>query len=745
MKQFNFKEFNNGNGILDETVNGQITTIRYHDPTSNFKIFDVLDEKGRIVKCKGEAPAARIGLDIRCTGYYTNHHRYGMQFEIDTFQIILPTSSLGGLQGFLGSGMIEGLGFILAYEICNHFKTVEMVKQALHNPDLLTQVKGIGEKSAQIISASYISMEHIEHFLARCFDYGLDIKTAIKIYERHKDDALAILQGDPYSLLKISGVSWDTIDILAQEKLGFTEDHPSRISAAVGIGLQKGTRQEGHTFMYDWQLVDHVYPLLKRVPSPDDVRVAAEQNIISTADVSDNAGGIITTFYPRSLYIAENETAKTLVSMMLSSTPLNNATQLISQDALILDEVQKKAVINSLKNRVNIVTGGPGTGKTLLARTVLREMRLRGVINPLLCAPTGRAAKQMEKSTHYRASTIHRALGYDGENFRHDAYDPIPHRTVIMDEASMADINLFYHLLDALPVDSRLLMIGDVDQLPSVGPGNVLADIIDSNTVPYVRLRKIYRQGAGSNIPILSKAVNEYEDGDPLPDLPYLEDGADVGFIAADAQSIGGIIRELVTNRLPKMGFGEDDIQVLSPRRTGPGSVGELNKVLRAALNPGDPRNDFGRFRIRDKVMQITNVYEIAPGIDVMNGDMGRVVKFGENEKYIVIDIEDVAKVNYEVGDLKHVTHAYCITVHKSQGGQYPCVVLALLPEHGRLLYRSLLYTAITRAEHKLVIVGDKAAFAKAVRTTVSNKRQTLLMERLQDKLDEIATRGFEI
>ena len=725
-------------GLKDESVNGVVTSIVYDDVASDFKIFSVLTDEGDIVKCRGLVPSLRTGIDVRCTGGFTTHPKYGKQFNIDKYQVILSTGSLSGLQGFMASGIIDGLGFSRANEIVEHFQTIERIKEALHNPDILAQVNGIGFISAQIICSSYVQEEHMEAFLSKCFDYGLQIGAATKIYREYTVDAITILESDPYRLLSVDGVSWEVIDKMALEKLNIEPDHPSRISAALAEALKKGTWSTGNVYMDEEQLRDEVYQLLQRSPTIEDIETAAISGVISAEQRIDNLGDPMTIYYSTPLYLAETGVANRLIKMMTESKSLVDAETLLSKEAEILDLAQRKAVLNTLKNTVSVITGFPGTGKTLIEKMIIREFQLRDIHNPLLCAPTGRAAKQMEKSTRIKASTIHRALGYNGVFFAYNKDNPLPYRTVIVDEASMADISLFHHLVDALPENCRLLIIGDVDQLPSVGPGNVLADIIDSGAIPYVRLTHIYRQGAGSSIPILSKAVNEYVPGEPLPDLPLFSDGADVGFISAEPKSIDATICNLVKYRLPKMGFSETDIQVLSPRRKGFGSVESLNKILREALNPGNPKDDFGRFRIGDKVMQIKNVYNIEIGVDVMNGDQGQIVSFASDKKSIGVYIEGLKEISYSTADLKDLTHAYCITVHKSQGGQYPVVVLALLPQHGQLLYRSLLYTAITRAEQKIIIVGDKSAFARAIRTEESSLRQTLLMERLQDTLESI-------
>lgn len=720
-------------GIKDQSVSGMIVNILYEDATSDFKIFVVEGDGIERVKCRGTAPTLRLGLDVRCTGSYSTHPRYGKQFDVDGLQVILPTASLMGLQGFLSSGAVDGVGFTLAYEIVNHFKTVTAVKQALRDPQLLQQVNGIGEISAQTIASSYQAIEHRVAFLSKCFEYGLDTKIALQILEAYPGDPLAVLEGAPYDLLTIPGVPWDAIDEIALQQLHMDPSDPARISAGIGQGLKRGTLHTGNTFLYEDQLYDEVFPLLHRSPTTNDIETAAEKGVISAERVSSVEGNDIMIYYPTGLYTAEQKVATRLTAMVKNSTPVPSPQVFLSQEASILDTVQRSAVLNALQSSVSYITGFPGTGKTFLLKIILQELRMRDIHNPLLCAPTGRAAKQMEKSTHIKASTIHRALGFDGDHFLYNRHNPLTQRTIVVDEASMADINLFYHLVDALPNDARLIIIGDVDQLPSVGPGNILSDIIDSRAIPGVRLEKIYRQGKGSQIPRLSKSINEYQPGQPLPELPLFTDDLDVGFIPAHMGNIEAEIRLLVNYTLPHMGFGPDDIQVLSPRKTGPGSVDTLNKELREALNPGDPHDDFGRFRIGDKVMQTKNVYDILFGTDVMNGDQGWVRRVSGDGKSLFIEIEGVGEVPYTVADLKNLTHAYCITVHKSQGGQYPAVVLSLLPQHGRLLSRSLLYTAITRAEQKIIIVGDQTAFAKAVRTKESSLRQTLLMERLQD------------
>lgn len=718
--------------IKDQSVQGVVTDVYHENPGYDWKIFVIETESMERVKCLGEAPSLRIGMEVRCTGQFECHNRYGRQFNVGTFEMLVADDSLQGIHLFLSSGAIEGVNVGRANRIVSHFQDAESIKTAMSNPIELQKVDGIGPVSAEAIAASYQKMEHMVSFLSRCAEYGLHTKVAMRIYEEHTDNSLPILENRPYSLLSIPGVHWDIIDEIAIKHCNIDKDAPDRINAAIAHALHQSTWGTGDCFRFSDQFYDEVVALIKKPPMPADLSAATEAGVIVAVDIEMDGGDKEEVYYPYHLHYAEDNIATTLYNMINNSTPLPNPETLTSDRKDDLDPVQKEAVINALKHRVFYITGGPGTGKTFLEKIILDELSARNVRNPLLCAPTGRAAKQMEASTKFKASTIHRALGYDGESYVYGPGYPVEHKPVVVDETSMADVSLFHRLLSALPKDARLLMIGDVDQLPSVGPGNVLRDIIDSGVVPGVRLDKIYRQGRDSHIPQLSKAINEWQIESPIPEVPPFADGADIAFVDATQKDIDHEIRNLVQYQIPRMGFEHNDIQVLSPRRTGPGSIQSLNKVLRRALNPGDKRNDWGRFRPGDRVMQTKNAYGLG-GYDVMNGDQGTVLRVSDDRKALIVSIEGISgEIRYTVADAKNLTHAYAITVHKSQGGQYPVVVMALLPEHGRLLYRSLLYTGITRAQNKLIIVGDRSAFAKAVRTEESNLRQTLLMERLQ-------------
>jgi exodeoxyribonuclease V alpha subunit len=717
--------------IRDQTVEGEVSNIIYQDASTGFRVFNLRQEGGHLVKCAGNLPPVRSGLTVRCRGEW-EHTKYGKQFSTEQLTYRdTKTQDLDAYEAFLASGIVEGIGFMRAAKIVAHFDSVDAIKNAMWNPDALQEVDGIGPLLAQTIAAAYQEIDYLADYLTACAELDIDSKTAMKIFEALGANSLDVITTTPYELMAIPGIGWQAADEIALQT-GVELTSPLRINAGIGHATHRESWQAGDCYLHPNEVKEAASRLLRMRIKPQHVKEAEEAGAIIIEETQDHTYR----FYPRTLYDAETKLAKRLKTMLQEPHPLPRPETLTSSVRGILDPRQKEAVKLALKHRVAFITGGPGTGKSFILKVILEEFYARDHRNILFVAPTGKAAKRIQGATGQKAQTIHRALGFNGEGFAYDADHPIPYQTVVVDETSMADVSLAHRLVSALPRGARILLVGDVDQLPSVGPGMVLGDIIQSGVIPGVRLEKIYRQrGDGMQIAAFAQAVNAWQHGDELLIPPDYETGAALSFVKADRGNIEAVICDLVAQDLPKAGFPPEDVQVITPRRNGPGSVQTLNQELRYRLNPS--QRVVGRFGIGDRVMQTRNVYDLGPE-GIMNGDQGRITDVksvadstGGRRKVVTVDIDDVGKVPYSIANLRHLTHAYAITIHKAQGAQYPCVVIALLPEHGRLLSKRLLYTAITRAASRCVLVGSPEALQTAIRTDEVIRRKTALGERL--------------
>ncbi|MCL6448990.1 MAG: ATP-dependent RecD-like DNA helicase [Armatimonadetes bacterium] len=725
----------------EAALEGILERIVYFNEESNYTVakLRVKGEK-ELVTVVGNLLAVHPGETLKLQGKWVNNPKFGRQFKADSCLPVLP-ATLTGIEKYLGSGLIKGIGPVMARRLTKKFglQTLEIIE---NNPDRLNEVEGIGPVRVEWIKKAWAEQKEIKEVILFLQSHGVSTAYAVKIYKAYGNSAIALLRENPYRLaMEISGIGFKTADRIARN-LGVPPDSPLRAQAGILYLLWEAT-EEGHVFLPREELVERAAETLQIGKSylEDALAVLVEEEKV----VLEEEGGEEEKrgrrgsgeVYLKPLWMAEEMIARRLHRLSCAPRfPLPiDAEKAIAwvQDTgnLALAEKQKEAIRQAVAQKVLVITGGPGTGKTTLVKSILRVMEKKGQ-RIVLASPTGRAAKRLSEVTGREAKTIHRLLEYkpkEGE-FARNEESPLAADLVIVDETSMVDVLLMNHLLKAIPPQATLILAGDVDQLPSVGPGNVLKDVINSGTVTVITLTEIFRQARQSMIVVNAHRVNRGE-------FPLLknERGGDFYFIEKeDPEEALQTVKELCAQRIPG-GFGfhpVNDIQVLSPLRKGSAGVERLNAELQALLNPRGPEVARGGrlFRLGDKVMQIKNNYEK----EVFNGDIGRIARINPEEQEIQVQYED-RRVSYDYSDLDELVLAYAISVHKSQGSEYPAVVLPLLKQHFVMLQRNLLYTAITRAKKLLVIVGDKKALAMAVRNARPQERYTSLQRRLKAQM----------
>lgn len=722
---------------------GQIERITYSDAESGYSVLR-LAVKGypELVTAVGTMAAPVIGEILTMTGEWQEHPRFGMQFKIETCSSAAP-STVSGIEKYLGSGLIKGVGPATAERIVEAFgaKTLDVLD---NQPERLHEIDGLGDKKIAVILDSWREQRDIRDVMVFLQGFGIGTGYALRAFRHYGASAVEVLQENPYRLATdIFGIGFLTADKIASG-MGFGKDSPLRIRAGV-LHVMNQLVIEGHVFVPVEELTKAAEEILdvtsEAVENGIEAARLAEELIIEwyrTSDGEDDCAVYLPAFH-----YAETHSAKNLTELL--SSPFNG--QYVNPDTAIpwvqeelgiqLADKQIEALRTALASQVMIITGGPGTGKTTLIRAVLKIRGARGY-RVMLAAPTGRAAKRMTEATGHEAKTIHRMLEYfgrglaNGEFMRNDS-NPLECDLLIVDEASMIDQILFHHLLKAVPKGASLILVGDVNQLPSVGSGNVLKDIIDSDVCPVVRLNEIFRQAQESGIIVNAHRVNNGE-------MPEFDENYDSGlkdfyFINQDDPDKAlEIIKQLVTVRIPqRFGFNAvNDIQVLTPMHRGSVGTTKLNAELQAVLNTegGAKLQRMGRtFQEGDKVMQVKNNYDK----DVYNGDIGTIYRIDGDELKVIVRMDN-GLVAYDFTELDELVHAYAVSIHKSQGSEYPAVVVPILTQHYVMLQRNLLYTGITRGKKLVVIVGSKKALAIAVKNDKTRKRWTRLAARLANQ-----------
>jgi exodeoxyribonuclease V alpha subunit len=723
-------------------LTGQIERVTYNDAESGYAVLRIA-VKGYpdLVTAVGTIASPAVGEVLNMRGVWMEHPRFGSQFKIIEYRSFAP-SSVKGMEKYLGSGLIKGIGPSMAEKIVSKFGADAFDILDSH-PERLLEIEGIGEKKAAAIHEAWLEQREMREVMLFLQSHGIGTGYALRVFKHYGSASVRVLEENPYRLaIDIFGIGFMTADKIASG-MGFNRESPLRIRAGVLHVMNELTR-EGHVFVPVEELTGSAAKILSVSPEVvekgiEDARLNQELIIewYTDADKKDDCAVYLPAFH-----YAELHSAKNLCSIL--SSPFNG--QYADPDVvipwvqrelgIIFAGRQTEALKTALSSQVMVITGGPGTGKTTLIKAIMKIRSARGY-KIMLAAPTGRAAKRMTEATGHEAKTIHRMLEYTGStmsggDFMRNETNPLDCDLLVVDEASMIDQVLFHHLLKAVPKGSSVIFVGDVDQLPSVGPGNVLKDIIDSGVCPVVHLNEIYRQSRESMIVVNAHRVNNGEmpcldeKGEPssVSDFYFIEEG--------DPDRALEIIKTLVTVRMPQK-FGFDpvkDIQVLTPMHRGSLGTARLNSELRETLNTchGSKVLRMGRtLQEGDKVMQIRNNYEK----DVYNGDIGTVVMVDGEESRVIVEM-DSGRVSYDFSELDELIHAYAVSIHKSQGSEYPAVVIPIMTQHYMMLQRNLLYTAITRGKKLVVIIGTKKAVAIAVNNDKTRKRYTRLAERLK-------------
>jgi len=710
-----------------ETLSGLVERVTYHNPDSGFCVLRVKARGQRdLVAVVGHAATISAGEFVSATGWWTTDRDHGLQFKAASVTTTQPTT-LEGIEKYLGSGMIRGIGPVYARALVGAFgdAVFDLIEQ---EPARLREVTGIGAKRAARIVAGWADQKAIREIMLFLHAHGVGTSRAVRIYKTYGQDAIALITENPYRLARdIRGIGFRTADQVAA-KLGIEREAMIRVRAGLSFGLAEATGQ-GHCGLPVAELTRATSELIE--VGAGLIGDALQLELQDGELVADTVDGEACVFLA-GLYRSEQAIAERLrlLSRGRPPWPVIDAWRAIpwveSKTGLALAPSQREALTLAVGAKVLVITGGPGVGKTTLVNSVLKVLGVKGV-RVGLCAPTGRAAKRLAESTGLEARTIHRLLEADPASggFKRGEAHPLDCGLLVVDEASMVDVPLMRALLMALPDTAALLLVGDVDQLPSVGPGQVLADVIGSGAVPVVRLTEVFRQAAQSRIITNAHRINQGH----MPELTA-PDGSDFYFVeAAEPEDAVRKLLAVVRDRVPAR-FGLDpvrDVQVLCPMNRGSLGARALNTELQRVLNPpGEQRVErFGwTYGLGDKVMQVANSYER----DVFNGDLGIVAGLDMEEGALTVSFEG-REVEYGFGELDELALAYATTIHKAQGSEYPVVVIPLMTQHYAMLARNLLYTGVTRGKRLVVLVGQRKALAMAVRNAGGRRRWSKLRE----------------
>jgi exodeoxyribonuclease V alpha subunit len=709
-------------------VTGTVTRILYTNEESGWCVLRLASDEHGSFAATGPLLGVRSGDELKLSGRWVRHPRFGEQFEATTFVQVAP-STLEGIRKFLGSGRIKGIGPTMAGRVVEAFG-LETLDVLDNEPDRLLEIRGIGRTTLRKVRASWEKHRGIQKIMVFLTGHGIAPGVAVKAYGRYGPAAVDVVRSNPYRLAdEVFGVGFRTADRVAQ-RIGTAADAPERLRAGLLFTLAEAS-VEGHVFLPENHLLDAASELLEI----DRAEIGPALDDLVRSEL---AVALPRSAEPRAIFLPRLESAEASVARDVSdhlrgstgpSTALASEVARFQAGAKIeLGSQQRRALIAAVSGRMLIVTGGPGTGKTTLVRGITSILGARDR-RVLLAAPTGRAAKRLEQATGHSAKTIHRLLEFNPRErrFLRDRQRPLEADMVVIDEVSMLDVLLAAHLLEAIPRSCRLVLVGDADQLPSVGPGNVLHDLIASATIPVVRLDHIFRQAEASRIVVNAHRINAGK----MPIFDGNDTEADFFFVARDDPTeAADLAVDLASRRIPaRYRFDPvDDIQVLSPMHNGELGVRRLNERLQSVLTPPGPELRIGsrRFRVGDKVMQVRNNYDL----DIFNGDIGRIEHFDRDEDEISVRFED-RQVRIPHEDFDDIVPAFACTIHKSQGSEYPAVIIVLHHQHHVMLQRNLLYTAVTRGRRLVVIVGSRRALGRAVSNAAQRHRYTLLSERL--------------
>ena len=731
-----------------ESLAGYVEHIIYRNADNGYTVLNLVSGEDEIT-CVGIFSAIAEGENIEAQGEYTEHPTYGQQFKVTSFEEKAPEDE-EAIERYLGSGAIKGIGLAMAARIVRRFKedTFRIIEE---EPERLAEIKGISNRKAMEIASQVNEKRDLRQAMIFLQQYGITMNLAVKVYQAYGQDVYGIIRENPYRLADdIDGVGFRTADEIAA-RVGIRMDSDFRVRRGILYTLLQASG-EGHTYLPETELTPRASKLLNVTAEQVEKQymdLAIERKII-LKQMEDQ-----TQIYAASFYYMEANTATMLkrlnVSYDVSDAEIEQRIRGIEKKSgMTLDEHQVTAVKEAVRNGLLVITGGPGTGKTTTINTIIRYFELEG-LEIFLAAPTGRAAKRMSETTGFEARTVHRMLELNGGaegsgGFERDESNPLEADVIIVDEMSMVDISLMYSLLKAISVGTRLILVGDVNQLPSVGPGSVLRDIIQSHACNVVMLTKIFRQASTSDIIVNAHKINHGEE--------VILDNKSMDFFFLkryDADVIINVVLQLIKQKLPKFVDATPyDIQVLTPMRKGLLGVERLNGILQRYMNP--PANDkvekeYGStvFREGDKVMQTKNNYQLAweirtkfgltvdKGLGIFNGDMGIIRQINDFAEQMIIEFDEGRMVEYSYKLLDELELAYAITIHKSQGSEYPAVVIPLLGGPMILMNRNLLYTAVTRARKCVTLVGNEVTFQQMIRNTSQQKRYSGLCDRLKE------------
>lgn len=723
----------------ESELEGQIERITYSNEETGYTVAK-LNVRGYpdTVTVVGDIIAPNPGEILTVRGAWTNHPKFGRQFRVSSHSIKVP-ATVHGIKKYLGSGLIKGIGPVMALRIVEKFgeKTLEVIE---NRTDKLGKIEGIGPKRIEMIKEAWKDQKEIRDLMIFLQAHGVGSGYAAKIFKRYGQSSISVLTRNPYTLATdIFGIGFNTADKIAG-KLGFEKSVPVRVEAGIFYVMNQ-LADEGHVYYPYEPLIEKCGEILE---VDQDVMIKAFGSVtyegkIVMEDMHEDLEGFVPN--KKAVYLARFHVSETGIAQHLTrlnrskkdipEIDVDKAVQWVQgKIRLSLAQKQVAAVKKAISDKIMVITGGPGTGKTTIINAVIKIYSVRRT-KIFLAAPTGRASKRMSEATGYPARTIHRMLEFSLQKggFQRNQDNPLDVDVLILDEASMIDTILMYHLLKAVPDKATLIMVGDVNQLPSVGAGSVLKEIIRSETISVVELDEIFRQAGESRIIVNAHRINKglipdlRQDRESLEDFYFIEQ--------EDPQQVLNMITELLCNRIPRRFKLDplDDIQVLSPMHKGIIGTGSLNQRLQEVLNPSKTMITKGErtFRLKDKVMQIRNNYEK----EVFNGDIGRIMSIDPENLEVIVSFDGMP-VPYDFSELDEIILAYAISVHKSQGSEYPAVIIPILSQHFLLLQRNLIYTAVTRGKNLVVLVGSKKALAMGIKNDRIVRRYTYLAERLR-------------
>lgn len=729
-------------------ITASIEEIVYRNEVNGYSVV-IVDCDGEMLTCVGKFPIIIEGQNLDLQGEFIKDRKYGEQFKV-TYVKVLPPNSLDGIIRYLGSGLIKGVGPVTSMNIVSKFKedTLDIIQ---YNPQRLIEVKGVSPTKAVQIHEAYNELRNMQNTIMFLQEYDISTNLAVKIFNIYGESTQKLITENPYRLIEdVDGIGFLTADKIAK-KIGINENSEFRLRAALLHLLKENSDKNGNTYLPKKDLFIEISKLLKLAiylieKKLDDIVFAlSQENLITIIHEEAGSNIMLSRYFKMEKSIASKIIALKYTYLYKSLNPENEIYNFENLNKIKLHEKQKTAIINSINSGFSVITGGPGTGKTTIIKCLIYLLKLQGKKFTLL-APTGRASKRLSESTNEEASTIHRALELNfKENstnlFNRNELNPINADAIIIDEVSMVDVNIFYHLLKAIKKGSQVILVGDKDQLPSVGPGNILADILSSNCIDVTMLTEIYRQDAKSLIISNAHAINQGE-------MPVLDNSSRDFFYENKTEPIDicETCIDLVVNRLPHfLNVEANKIQVLAPMKNAICGVDNLNKQLQEQVNP---KNNFKpeiitenhTYRLGDKVMQISNNYEqewtrkindfiTEKGVGVFNGDIGYIEDINLNENEITVLFEDGRKAVYLKQDLNQLTLSYAITIHKSQGSEFDALVMPIIGGPSMILTRNLLYTGVTRAKKLVVLVGNKVNLKRMIKNTYQAKRYSYLKQ----------------